>query len=74
MANKDFEVKQILKAYRQGLISDELFAEQMQDIGENGASGGLDVANVFDHRGSEIAKLQETPLSPNRGLHPAGRL
>ena len=31
MANKDFEVKQILKAYRQGLISDELFAEQMQE-------------------------------------------
>ncbi len=63
MANKDFEVKQILKAYRQGLISDELFAEQMQEIGGNGATGRLDVANVFDHRGSEVAKLQETPLS-----------
>jgi len=63
MANKDFEVKQILKAYRKGLISDALFAEQMQELGANGAAGGLDVANVFDHRGSPIAKLQETPMS-----------
>ena len=52
MANKDFEVKQILKAYRQGLISDELFAEQMQDIGENGASGGRQVI------GSDRARLR----------------
>ena len=63
MANKDFEVKQILKAYRQGLISDTLFAEQMQELGGNGAAGGLDVANVFEHRGRQVAKLQETPMS-----------
>ena len=41
MANKDFEVKQILKAYRQGLISDELFAEQMQELGETARQAGL---------------------------------
>ena len=63
MANKDFEVKQILKAYRQGLISDTLFAEQMQELGGNGAASGLDVANVFEHRGRQVAKLQETPMS-----------
>ncbi len=35
MATTDFEVRQLLKAYRKGLISDELFAEQMKDL--NGA-------------------------------------
>src|SRR5262249_25166575 len=29
---RSFEVRQLLKAYRKGLISDELFAEQMEDI------------------------------------------
>jgi hypothetical protein len=32
MATTDFEVRQLLKAYRKGLISDELFAEQMKEI------------------------------------------
>lgn len=35
MATRDFEVRQLLKAYRKGLISDELFAEQMREL-ENG--------------------------------------
>jgi hypothetical protein len=35
MAARDFEVRQLLKAYRKGLISDELFAEQMREL-ENG--------------------------------------
>jgi hypothetical protein len=30
--NRQFEVRQLLKAYRKGLISDELFAEQMREI------------------------------------------
>jgi len=32
MASTDFEARQLLKAYRKGLISDELFEEQMRDI------------------------------------------
>ena len=63
MANKDFEVKQILKAYRKGLISDAMLEEQLNELGSNGWNGGLDVANVLAHKGSEIAKLQETPMS-----------
>lgn len=39
MATVDFEARQLLKAYRKGLISDELFAEQMREIG-NGNGGG----------------------------------
>jgi hypothetical protein len=34
--NRQFEVRQLLKAYRKGLISDELFEEQMREI-EGGA-------------------------------------
>ncbi|MEW6297799.1 MAG: hypothetical protein AB1671_08685 [Thermodesulfobacteriota bacterium] len=33
MATRDFEVRQLLKAYRKGLISDELFEEQMRELG-----------------------------------------
>ena len=49
MATRDFEVQQLLKAYRKGLISDDLFATQMKELGE--ANGGLDVANVLANRG-----------------------
>jgi len=65
MATRDFEVQQLLKAYRKGIISDELFASQMKELGE--AGNGLDVANVLAHRGdgSKIAtqKLQKTAQS-----------
>lgn len=33
MATADFETRQLLKAYRKGLISDALFEEQMREIG-----------------------------------------
>jgi quercetin dioxygenase-like cupin family protein len=50
MATKDFEVQQLLRAHRKGLISDELLAQQMTELGasENGAS----MPNVFSHRGN----------------------
>lgn len=35
MATADFEVRQLLKAYRKGIISDELFESQMQEL-QNG--------------------------------------
>ena len=61
MATQDFEVQQLLKAYRKGIISDELFEAQMSELG-NGA-GGLDVANVFDYKDKPVQKLQETEQS-----------
>jgi len=33
MASKEFEVQQLLKAYRKGIISDDLFAKEMAAIG-----------------------------------------
>jgi quercetin dioxygenase-like cupin family protein len=65
MASKDFETQQLLKAYRKGLISDELFEAQMKELGATKA--GLDVANVLAHRGdaskASAQVLQKTPQS-----------
>jgi len=65
MATKDFEVQQLLKAYRKGLISDELFEAQMKELGA--ATAGLDVANVLALRGdaskASAQMLQKTPQS-----------
>jgi quercetin dioxygenase-like cupin family protein len=65
MATRDFEVQQLLKAYRKGLISDEVFAAQMKEVGKS--HGGLDVANVLGHRGDGAKvtsqKLQKTAQS-----------
>jgi predicted enzyme related to lactoylglutathione lyase len=36
MASKEFEVQQLLKAYRKGIISEDLFAKQMAEIGASG--------------------------------------
>ena len=37
-ANHDFEVKQLLRAYRKGIISDELFESEMNGLrNDNGA-------------------------------------
>ena len=65
MATQDFEVQQLLKAYRKGSISDEVFAAQMKEVGES--HSGLDVANVLGHRGdsSKVTSrmLQKTAQS-----------
>jgi len=65
MANRDFEVQQLLKAYRKGLISDQLLKQQMNEL--TSASDGLEVENVFAHRsnGAKAAAhpLQKTPQS-----------
>jgi quercetin dioxygenase-like cupin family protein len=63
MANKDFEVQQLLKAYRKRVISEELFAQQMDGLVEG--MDGTAVPNVFSHRsdGSKMANqmLGKTP-------------
>jgi quercetin dioxygenase-like cupin family protein len=65
MPNKDFEVKQLLKAYRTGVISEELFAQQMDQL-VDGANGAM-VPNVFSYRsdGAKMAQqmLGKTPQS-----------
>ena len=65
MASKDFEIQRLLKAYRKGLISDEIFEAQMKEVGT--AKEGLDVANVLALRGdaSKVSAqvLQKTSQS-----------
>ena len=43
MPNADFEVRQLLKAYRKGVISDALFEEQMEEL-----SGGEAAAYTYN--------------------------
>lgn len=38
--SKQFELRQLLKAYRKGLISDELFEEQLAEISAGDGAGG----------------------------------
>jgi quercetin dioxygenase-like cupin family protein len=46
MANKNFEVQQLFKAYRGGLITQELFAQEMDELVADG-NGHAVVPNVF---------------------------
>jgi quercetin dioxygenase-like cupin family protein len=63
MATKDFEVKQLLRAYRKGVISDELFAQQMAELSTSG--NGDSMPNVFAHRGNG-AKVSSHMLGKTR--------
>jgi quercetin dioxygenase-like cupin family protein len=58
MATKDFEAQQLLKAYRKGVISEELFARQMDELGAGG-DGHDAVPNVFAHRGDGAKMAQQ---------------
>jgi mannose-6-phosphate isomerase-like protein (cupin superfamily) len=60
MASKDFEVQQLFRAYHKGVISQELFAQQMDELVN--ATGGHDaVPNVFAFRG-DSGKLAQGRL------------
>jgi len=57
MATTEFEVQQLLKAYRKGIISEELFAKQMAEIGATG-----------NGHGAATAPQQAAPGMAMRGL------
>jgi hypothetical protein len=64
MANKEFEQQQLLKAYRKGIISDELFAAQMKELGANGNSNGMSMQNgaakpekAFDRAAEDLGNI-----------------
>ncbi len=65
MATADFETRQLLKAYRKGLISDELFEAQMREL-QNGA--GKYLVNGKPHaseRDMIVALLDEYRCAEN---------
>lgn len=55
MATADFEVKQLLKAYRKGLISDELFEAQMLEL----TNGGRNGAREYTYNGKPVGSERE---------------
>src|SRR5262245_48381228 len=55
MATADFEVKQLLKAYRKGLISDELFAAQIAELTKEGQNG----QGQFTYNGKPVGSERE---------------
>ena len=62
MATKNFEVQQLFKALRAGVVSQDFFAHQMDELmGTNGAAHEM-VPNVFEHRG-DGAKISQHSLS-----------
>ncbi len=52
MSTADFEARQLLKAYRKGLISDELFEEQMQEL----QTGAGDQGYTYNGKSYETEK------------------
>ena len=65
MATKNFEVQQLFKAYRAGVISEDFFVQQMDELVANGDGHHDAVANVFALRGdgAKVAqkRLGKTP-------------
>ena len=57
--DRNFELRQLLKAYRKGLISDEIFEEQLRDL-ESGESGETSPSSA--------------PTPPARQWHSQGKL
>ncbi len=59
MATTDFEVKQLLKAYRKGFISDELFEAQMTELTKGGQNGHAQYTYNGNPVGSEREMIMQ---------------
>ncbi|MGH8012568.1 MAG: VOC family protein [Candidatus Binataceae bacterium] len=62
MANKDFELQQLLRAYRKGIISDELLSAQMAELraSENGravVNGSARPEKVYDRAAEDLGNI-----------------
>ncbi len=64
MATKDFEVRQLFKAFRKGLVSEELFAQQMDEMCTNGSG------QITATRTSKPARMR--PVTGDAGLDAPG--
>jgi bacterioferritin (cytochrome b1) len=65
MATRDFEVRQLLKAYRKGLISDELFEEQMRELSNGQRSYTYNGQNHASEREMIMHLLDEFRCAEN---------
>jgi hypothetical protein len=65
MATQDFAVQQLLRAYRKGVISEELFASQMAELGgsrngqngQNGQKGSARQETVYDRAAEDLGNI-----------------
>jgi len=62
MATQDFAVQQLLRAYRKGVISEELFAAQMTELGASGngaavANGSARREKVYDRAAEDMGNI-----------------
>jgi len=62
MASKEFEVQQLLKAYRKGIISEDLFAKQMAEIGATANGQGRAGMSASNGQGAATTSPQAAPM------------
>jgi len=65
MATVDFEVKQLLKAYRKGLISDELFEAQIRELQTDAGKYVFNGKSYASEREMIVALLDEYRCAEN---------
>jgi quercetin dioxygenase-like cupin family protein len=53
MTTNEFEFLQLLKAYRGGLITEQLFEQRVSELARDNQNNPLQVQSVFMHRGNE---------------------
>jgi catechol 2,3-dioxygenase-like lactoylglutathione lyase family enzyme len=62
MASKEFEVQQLLKAYRKGIISEDLFAKQMAEIGATANGQGRAAVSAGNGQSAATMSSQAAPM------------
>ena len=62
MASKEFQVQQLLRAYRKGIISDELFAKQMAEIGATTNGQGAATMSGGNGQAAAAKPAQAAPM------------
>jgi len=62
MASKEFEVQQLLQAYRKGIISEDLFAKQMAEIGATANGQSRATVSAGNGQGAATKSPQAAPM------------
>lgn len=62
MASKEFEVQQLLKAYRKGIISENLFAKQMAEIGATANGQSRAAMSAGNGQSAATTSSQAAPM------------
>jgi hypothetical protein len=63
-----FELRQLLKAYRRGLISDELFEEQLQEIHHGPTANGNGHGNGATATSAKVYRVRDKTFATERDM------